>query len=231
MADFSEGRSADVRRRLRRHTLEQPAQVRRRRKPRPIRAAGPARLSKAEACRHHAARQKHRPELLPTTPAGLSTGPWRGLLTGNTSTGERVTAAHRYKASGSGVRGHLQYSVDHEDGGVRGRDVSANYGDARAGAIGDSDGVSGGLDLQNPAGTYCRSRGPRMTRYVQLKIQDDEQAEALPRDLADYPDADLLTPEQENRVHATHDLTIQHACASLQAVRPAQDLSSTGSTP
>ncbi len=44
-----------------------------------------------------------------------------------------------------------------------------------------------------------------MTRYVLLRIGNDEQAETLIRDMAEYPESDLLTPSQENFVHATID--------------------------
>jgi hypothetical protein len=42
-----------------------------------------------------------------------------------------------------------------------------------------------------------------VTRYVLLKIEDDAQAELLIRDTAVWPDSDLLSPCQENRVGAT----------------------------
>lgn len=41
-----------------------------------------------------------------------------------------------------------------------------------------------------------------MARYILLRIPDDQQAELLIQDMADYPEADLLTPSQENSVHA-----------------------------
>lgn len=41
-----------------------------------------------------------------------------------------------------------------------------------------------------------------MARYVLLRIDDDAQAADLLTDMADYPDADLLTPSQEHQVHA-----------------------------
>lgn len=39
-------------------------------------------------------------------------------------------------------------------------------------------------------------------RYVLLRIDDDTEADRLLEDLAVYPDSDLLTPCQENQVHA-----------------------------
>lgn len=42
-----------------------------------------------------------------------------------------------------------------------------------------------------------------MARYVLLRVEDDAEAAALLEDMRDYPDDGLLTPGQENRVHAT----------------------------
>ncbi len=41
-----------------------------------------------------------------------------------------------------------------------------------------------------------------MARYVLLRIEDDDEADDLLRDMARYPQSDLLTPCLENTVHA-----------------------------
>jgi hypothetical protein len=41
-----------------------------------------------------------------------------------------------------------------------------------------------------------------VTRYVLLRIEDDAQAATLIEDMAEWQDSDLLTPCQENTVHA-----------------------------
>ncbi len=41
-----------------------------------------------------------------------------------------------------------------------------------------------------------------MSRYVLLRIADDAEADDLLRDMAMWPASDLLTPCQENTVHA-----------------------------
>lgn len=42
-----------------------------------------------------------------------------------------------------------------------------------------------------------------MTTYVLLRIGNDDEAASLVRDMNEWPDSELLTPCQENRVHAT----------------------------
>jgi hypothetical protein len=42
-----------------------------------------------------------------------------------------------------------------------------------------------------------------MTKFVLLRIENDDEALDLLGDMAEYPDDPLLTPVQENTVHAT----------------------------
>jgi hypothetical protein len=42
-----------------------------------------------------------------------------------------------------------------------------------------------------------------MARYVLIRIESDVEADRLIEDARDYPDNPILTPSQENDVHAT----------------------------
>lgn len=42
-----------------------------------------------------------------------------------------------------------------------------------------------------------------MTTFVLLRIEDDDEAQRLLDDMQEYPGSPLLTPVQENTVHAT----------------------------
>lgn len=42
-----------------------------------------------------------------------------------------------------------------------------------------------------------------MAMYVLLRFENDDQALTLIEDMQEYSDADILTPTQENNVHAT----------------------------
>lgn len=44
-----------------------------------------------------------------------------------------------------------------------------------------------------------------MTTFVLLRIEDDDEAQRLLDDMQEYPGEPLLTPSQENTVHATLD--------------------------